>query len=90
MLNFSLRTTTKGPPPCCLPQGLHHPRSTPGLSKQIHLDLQQIVYRLGNFTVHPPGSKWTKFSNSENCCGSENAMLPKFLWDMEGDRGNFR
>ena len=27
--NF-LRTTTKGPPPRCLPQGPHHPRSTPG------------------------------------------------------------
>ena len=25
-----LRTTTKGPPPRCLPQGPHHPRSTPG------------------------------------------------------------
>ena len=24
-----LRTTTKGPPPRCLPQGPHHPRSTP-------------------------------------------------------------
>ena len=26
---FSLRTTTKGPPPRCLPQGPHHPKSTP-------------------------------------------------------------
>ena len=26
---FFLRTTTKGPPPRCLPQGPHHPRSTP-------------------------------------------------------------
>ena len=26
---FFLRTTTKGPPPGCLPQGPHHPRSTP-------------------------------------------------------------
>ena len=25
-----LRTTAKGPPPRCLPQGPHHPRSTPG------------------------------------------------------------
>ena len=24
-----------------------------------------------------------KFSNLENCCGSENAMPPKFFWDME-------
>ena len=26
---FFLRTTMKGPPPCCLPQGPHHPKSTP-------------------------------------------------------------
>ena len=31
-----------------------------------------------------------KFSNSENCCGSENAMPPKIFWDMEGHIGNFR
>ena len=30
-----------------------------------------------------------KFSNSENCCGSENAMPPKIFWDMEGHRGHF-
>ena len=29
-LKFFLHTTTKGPPPRCLPQGPHHPRSTPG------------------------------------------------------------
>ena len=28
-LNFFLRNTTKGPPPRYLPQGPHHPRSTP-------------------------------------------------------------
>ena len=27
--NFFVRTTTKGPPPRCLPQGPHHPKSTP-------------------------------------------------------------
>ena len=31
-----------------------------------------------------------RFSNSENCCGSENAKPPKFFWDMEGHRVNFR
>ena len=31
-----------------------------------------------------------KFSNSEFCSGSENAMPPKFFWDMDGHRGNFR
>ena len=29
-LKICLRTTTKGPPPRCLPQGPHHHRSTPG------------------------------------------------------------
>ena len=50
-----------------------------------------IVYRPGYFTVHsPPAPSGPKFSNSENCCGSENAMPPKFFWDMEGHRGHFR
>ena len=51
----------------------------------------QIVYRPGYFTVHPPPApSGPKFSNSENCCGSENAMPPKIFWDMEGHRGHFR
>ena len=50
-----------------------------------------IVYRPGYFTVaHGPAPSGPKFSNSENCCGSENAMLPKIFWDMEGHRGHFR
>ena len=51
-----------------------------------------IVYRPGYFTVHPPppAPSGPKFSNSENCCGSENAMPPKIFWDMEGHRGHFR
>ena len=50
-----------------------------------------IVYRPGYFTVHPPPAlSRPKFSNSENCCGSENAMPPKIFWDMEGHRGHFR
>ena len=49
-----------------------------------------IVYRPGYFTVHPPAPSGPKFSNSENWCGSENAMPPKIFWDMEGHRGHFR
>ena len=53
--------------------------------------LHVIVYRPGYFTVHPPPApSGPKFSNSENCCGSENAMPPKIFWDMEGHRGHFR
>ena len=52
-----------------------------------------IVYRPGYFTVHhpppTPAPSGPKFSNSENCCGSENAMPPKFFWDMMGHRDNF-
>ena len=40
-----------------------------------------IVYRPGHFTVRlPPAPSGPKFSNSENCCGSENAMPPKIFW----------
>ena len=39
---------------------------------------------------HPPAPSGPKFSNSENCCGSENAMPSKIFWDMEGHRGHFR
>ena len=38
----------------------------------------------------PPAPSGPKFSNSENCCGSENGMPPKIFWDMEGHRGHFR
>ena len=38
----------------------------------------------------PPAPSGPKFSNSENCCGSENAMPPKIFWDMEGHKGHFR
>ena len=38
----------------------------------------------------PPATSGPKFSNSDNCCGSENAMPPKIFWDMEGHRGNVR
>ena len=36
--NF-LRTTTKGPPPRCLPQGPHHPRSTPAIQYYISFSI---------------------------------------------------
>ena len=38
----------------------------------------------------PPAPSGPKFSNSENCCGSENAMPTKIFCDMEGHRGHFR
>ena len=38
----------------------------------------------------PPAPSGPKFSSSEHCCGSENAMPPKIFWDMEGHRGHFR
>ena len=38
----------------------------------------------------PPAPSGPKFSNSENCCRSENAVPPKIFWDMEGHRGHFR
>ena len=38
----------------------------------------------------PPAPSGSIFSNSENYCGSENAMPQKFFWDMEGHRVNFR
>ena len=51
-----------------------------------------IVYWPRYFTVHPPppAPSGPKFSYSENCCGSENAMPLKFFWDMEDHRDNFR
>ena len=38
----------------------------------------------------PPVPSGPTFSNSENCCGSENAMPPIIFWDMEGHIGHFR
>ena len=51
-----------------------------------------IVYWPRYFTVHPlpPAPSGPKFSYSENCCGSENAMPLKFFWDMEDHRDNLR
>ena len=58
-----------------------------GLITYIHNSLSaRILHR----APPPPAPSGPKFSNSENCCGSENAMPPKIFWDMEGHRGNFR
>ena len=69
-----------------------HPSSSAPCFLYIIIHPSSIVYRLGYFTVHPPppAPSGPKFSNSENCCGSENAMQPKTFWDIEGHRGHFR
>ena len=62
-----------------------------GLMRATDIHVILIVYRPGYFTVHPPPApSGPKFFNSENCCGSENAMPLKIFWDMEGHRGHFR
>ena len=54
----------------------------------------KVSYSLSARILHrappPPAPSGPKFSNSENCCGSENAMPLKIFWDMEGHRGHFR
>ena len=52
------------------------------------VDINSLSVRILHRAPPPPGSSGPKFSNSENCCGSENAMPPKIFWDMEGHRGN--
>ena len=37
-----------------------------------------------------PAPSGPKFSKSENCFESENAMPSKIFWDMECHRGHFR
>ena len=58
------------------------------------LTISAVTYSLSARILHrappPPAPSGPKFSNSENCCGSKNAMPPKIFWDMEGHRGNFR
>ena len=49
-----------------------------------------LLARIPHRAPPPPAPTGPKFSNSENCCGSENAMPPKIFWDMEGHRGHFR
>ena len=53
---------------------------------------KHVVYWPGYFTVQPPppAPSRSKFSDSENCCGSENRMPPKFFWDRDGHRSTFR
>ena len=52
----------------------------------ILLPMQSIGQDTSPCTPPPPAPSGPKFSNSENCCGSENAMPPKIFWDMEGHR----
>ena len=68
------------------------PRYKVSNKQRMYFCANNVVYRPGYFTVHPPppAPSGPKFSNSENCCGSENAMPPKIFWDMEGHRGHFR
>ena len=60
----------------------------------MHLYMIVFTYSLSARILHraspPPAPSEPKLSNSENCCGSENAMPPKFFGDMEGHNGNFR
>ena len=58
------------------------------LAKKHHLF--SLSARILHRAPPPPAPSGPKFSNSENCCGSENAMPPKIFWDMEGHRGHFR
>ena len=51
-----------------------------------------IIYSLSARILHrapppPPAPSGPKFSNSENCCGSENAMPPKIFWVTEAILG---
>ena len=38
----------------------------------------------------PPAPSGPKFSNSENYCGSENAMPPKLFWDIQKQKTSFK
>ena len=60
----------------------------------IYFNLKDFPISLSARILHrappPPAPSGPKFSYSENCCGSENAMPPRIFWDMEGHRGHFR
>ena len=56
----------------------------------MHHTMTSLSARILHRAPPPPAPSGPKFSNSENCCGSENAMPPKIFWDMEGHRGHFR
>ena len=38
----------------------------------------------------PPAPSEPKFSDSENRCGSENRMSPKFFWDKKSHRSTYK
>ena len=48
----------------------------------------RLCYSIIHFYIFIyPAPSGPKISNSEKCCGSENARPPKIFWDMEGHRG---
>ena len=56
-----LRTTTKGPPPLCLPQGPHYPKSTPDNSIYQLVSTHIIINFHCNAKIHKPiSSKLTR------------------------------
>ena len=61
-----------------------------GLLLNVYSVYNSLSARILHRAPPPPAPSGPKFSNSENCCGSENAMPPKIFWDMEGHRGHFR
>ena len=65
---FFLRTTTKGPPPRCVPQGPHHPRST----LAPHTSITQLTSFIDYFT-----QKLSMLNTRENtfACGDFNINL---------------
>ena len=70
-----------------------HAAHCTALHTMIVAPLHCKTYSLSARILHrapPPAPSGSKFSNSENCCGSENAMPPKIFWGMEGHRGHFR
>ena len=44
-----------------------------------HFKTYSLSARILHRAPPPPAPSGPKFSNSENCCGSENAMPPKIL-----------
>ena len=62
------------------------------ITDESNASLTLVVYNnsLSARILHRAPPRLQVDQNSENCCGSENAMPPKIFWDMEGHRGHFR
>ena len=58
---FFLRTTTKGPPPRCLPRGPHHPRSTPEYSRAVNGSENYLEFFLLPFSIQHNYIQFTLF-----------------------------